>query len=108
MSAMDDVEELDDAELMKGLQSHVLPAKAAVKEAKGLSFICIGFPCVSSVVLHCSFKCVLLDCLGTWLWWFLSMQEVADDEEQDWGLEDWQEGEEEEEEYMDEMVEETT
>ena len=50
MAAMDDVDELDDAELMKGLQSHVQPAAAAVKEAKGLSFICIGFPCVSSVL----------------------------------------------------------
>lgn len=50
MAAMDDVEELDDAELMQGLHEHVQPVAAAVKEAKGLSFICIGFPCVSSVL----------------------------------------------------------
>lgn len=112
MAAMEEVEEqFDDDELAKGLRETLQPAPVAVKEAKGLSFMCIGFPCVSSVILHCSFKCVLLDCVGTWFWWFLSMQEVADQaDDEDWPSWDdwagWQEGEEEE--YLDEMVEETT
>ena len=115
MAAMEDLDEIDDAELRGMLeQVHAVePAPVAVKEAKGMSFIYIGFHvfCQSCCIIHYSFKCVLSDCVGIWLWWFVSMQEAADqeedyEEEYDEGWDGWQEGYEEE--YLDEMVDEET